>query len=128
MVFLAERAGGGPVTKYEIAEHEALSANYVEQIMIQLKSAHLVHSHRGRHGGFSLARDADRITLREVLDVMEGPVSPAPCLHADCDRTKVCPTRPMWMRAAAALNEIFEGATIGSMLRESPGRTVGAGE
>ena len=55
MVFLASRAPGSQVTKYEIGRAEGISADYVMQILTRLKVAGLVASHRGRAGGFSLA-------------------------------------------------------------------------
>ncbi len=84
MVLLAARVSAGPVTKYEIAEAEAISPDYVQQIMMRLKAAGLVRSHRGRGGGFSVAKDPKLISISDVLVAMEGRVAPAPCGEPEC--------------------------------------------
>jgi Rrf2 family protein len=121
MVLLATRGSGGPVTKYEIAEAEAISPDYVQQIMMRLKAAGLVRSHRGRGGGFSVARDPETISISDVLVAMEGRVAPAPCGAPEyCDRADTCPTRNVWMEATRALEELFEGTTIAGLTGRLP--------
>lgn len=115
MVYLVQHDGAGPATKHEIGKAEDISANYVEQIMIRLKAAHLVRSHRGRNGGFSLTRDPARITLAEVLRAVEGPVCPVPCLYDTCERESGCPTRPIWKNTAEALETMFAETSIAQM-------------
>ena len=92
MVLLTTRASGGPVTKHDIAETEAISPDYVQQIMMRLKAAGLVRSHRGRGGGFSVARDPETISISDVLVAMEGRVAPATCGEPECcDRADTVP-------------------------------------
>jgi Rrf2 family protein len=119
MVLLASQEAGKLVTKYEIAQAETLSPHYVEQIMITLRVARLVASHRGRTGGFSLACDAETTSIAEVLRAVEGRVALAPCSSAqDCERSLTCPTRDIWMEAARLLDELFEKRTIADLARE----------
>ena len=118
MVYLARHDGSNPLTKHEIGRAEDISANYVEQIMLRLKAAHLVRSHRGRNGGFSLTRDPARLTLAEVLRSVEGPVCPVPCLYDACEREPSCPTRPVWKKAAEAVEEVFAATTIAQMAEQ----------
>jgi len=119
MVNLASRDSPCPATKHEIANSEDMSADYVEQIMMRLKAANLVRSHRGRNGGFSLARPPDAITLADVLQATEGRISPIPCLAYKCSRAPNCPTRPIWKRAAEALEELFEETTIAQIAKDA---------
>jgi len=119
MVYLAAHDGAKPSTKDSIGLNEGISPGYVEQIMIRLKAAKLVRSHRGRNGGFSLARMADSISMGDVLRAVEGPVSPVPCLHERCDRAGACPTRPVWQKVAEVVESILDGTTIGQMARQA---------
>ncbi|MBL8959349.1 MAG: Rrf2 family transcriptional regulator, partial [Gemmatimonadetes bacterium] len=64
---LAKRLEDGPVTGRDLAAREALSADYVEQILIRLRRAGLLVSTRGAKGGYSLARSPDAITVREII-------------------------------------------------------------
>ena len=118
VVFLASRPRGVPVTKHQIARVEAISPAYVEQLMMALKVAGIVASHRGRAGGFSLARDPETISIADVLQAVEGKVTVAPCsdIHA-CDRASTCPTRGVWMKASDLLDELFEGVTVADLAR-----------
>lgn len=119
MIFLARYSGSQPATKHNIAENEKISANYVEQIMIRLKDAHLIVSHRGRNGGFSLARQPDKITVADVLKAVEGPVALVPCVHGTCERQTYCSTRPVWKRATDALEAVFVETTIDQMAKQT---------
>ena len=119
MVFLSRKNGGGPATKGSIGASEEISPDYVEQIMMGLKAAGLVQSHRGRKGGFSLARNADAITLSDVLLAVEGPVSPVPCVAKECSRSRTCPTRPIWKKTAHILDALFRETTIGQLAADA---------
>ncbi len=117
LVYLASLGQENVATKREIAASEGISPDYVEQIMIRLKTAGLVRSHRGRRGGFSLAVAPQRLSMARVLEATEGVVSPAPCLRNNaCRRASRCPTRPVWQRAAHALDTVFEETTIADLV------------
>jgi Rrf2 family protein len=122
MVLLASATSRAPLTKFQIAEAEAISPAYVQQLMMALRRAGLVLSHRGRVGGFSLSRSPDAITVGDVLKAVEGDVMPAPCQETGhCDRMDTCPTRPVWERAAELLDDLFAKTTIAG-LTERPSR------
>ena len=65
-----------PVRIREIAEAHAIPERYLVQILLQLKSAGLVHSTRGALGGYRLARSPEEISLGEVLSAIDGPGEP----------------------------------------------------
>lgn len=115
MVALAD-SPARPLSKREIGKAEDISPAYVQQLMRGLMNAGLVRSHRGQAGGFSLARLPEAITVGEVLQAAEGQVEPAPCsdIH-NCLRAGACPTRPLWLRAARLLDELFDGTTIADL-------------
>jgi Rrf2 family protein len=115
VVLLAEQSAGS-MTKSEIAEMEGISAGYVQQLMMALRLAGIVRSHRGREGGFGLSRPPEDITVADVLRAVEGEVMPAPCQGGGhCDRSADCATRPVWEEAAMLLNDLFAKTTIASL-------------
>ena len=129
VVFLASGPRGVPVNKYEIARAEAISPAYVEQLMMPLKVAGIVASHRGRAGGFSLARDPETISIADVLQAVEGKVTVAPCGDIKaCDRVSHCPTRGIWMKASDLLDELFAGATIAALAQEAARKSTESAE
>ena len=115
MVCLAMHKSDSPCRKQEIAEAEGISADYVEQILIRLKAAGLVASHRGARGGFSLLRDPAEITVEEVLVATEGPLSLVACIEDGCERETVCVTQRIWRAAEAALSNVFSGTVISEL-------------
>jgi Rrf2 family protein len=118
MVFLASRPVGERTTKQDIAEAEDISPAYVVQLMMMLRASGLVTSYRGRAGGFSLARAAETITLADVLTATEGEILLAPCSGAEaCARVPTCSVRPVWMKAAELLNDLFCGISIADLAR-----------
>ena len=107
-----------PARKKEIAAAEDIPADYVEQICVRLKAGGILKSHRGRDGGFSLARPASGITVSDVLRAMDGDIALAPCMEGDCRRRSICVTRKVWEKANAALEAVFSGTTIAELAEE----------
>src|ERR1039457_4599837 len=66
------RFGHGPVSIGEIAKAQAIPARFLEAILAQLKRASLVESRRGNEGGYVLARPPARISVGDVLRVVQG--------------------------------------------------------
>jgi Rrf2 family protein len=74
---LAYNGGGEPVQIRVISERQAIPPRYLEQIFQRLRRAGLVRSKRGPGGGYSLARLPSEISLYEIVEALEGPVSEA---------------------------------------------------
>src|ERR671933_2188229 len=70
---------GSPVALSAVAEAETLPPSYLEHLVAKLREAGLVTSVRGAHGGYRLARPASDITMREVVEALEGPIAPMEC-------------------------------------------------
>ncbi len=119
LLYLAMHEGEGPARKQAIADAESISADYVEQILIRLKSAGLVLSHRGARGGFSLARPAGDITVADILQATEGPMILVPCEDEGCSRNSVCVTREIWRDVEAAIQSVFGTRTLESLVRRA---------
>lgn len=72
---LALRRTAAPVAVAEIASAQDIPARFLETILNELRHAGLVISHRGNAGGYSLAAPAEKTTVADVVEVMEGPIS-----------------------------------------------------
>jgi Rrf2 family protein len=117
-VYLAMRDGKHPARKQEIADAEDISSDYVEQILIKLKTLGLVRSHRGTKGGFVLARDPQKISVADIVRSADGPLAIAPCINERCNKVPVCPVRSVWEKANEALVNIFSQTTISELAEE----------
>jgi Rrf2 family protein len=117
LIQMASQPQGRMFTKHEISEAESLASAYVQQLMISLRAAGFVSSHRGKVGGFTLARAPETITVADVLTAAEGQTVLAPCLGGeDCERESDCLARPMWSQAAKLLDDFFSGVTIADLV------------
>jgi Rrf2 family protein len=119
MIFLALEHGDSPTRIHEIAAAEGIPSAYAEQILMKLKGAGLVRSHRGAKGGYTLVRPPDEITVADVLGATEGPMGLAPCLTTKCSKAPQCPTKALWQEASECLRKTFSGKTIGELVADS---------
>lgn len=107
MTDLAVNGNEGCVALKDIAEREHLSEKYLEQIINQLSKAGLVKSLRGAKGGYHLTREAEKITVEDILKATEGSLAPVACAedNGKCQNYCDCVTSFIW-------TEIYK-ATIG---------------
>lgn len=126
LLALARRnlAGPGGVTPIAaIAESEGVPRKFLEQILLDLSRQGFVESRRGAAGGYRLLRDADAITLTDILRAVDGPIAPLPCLSVtayrrcdDCVRETACTLRRAFAPAVAAQRAALDGVTLASAL------------
>lgn len=108
-----------PVRIKEVANCQDISAKYLEQIMIVLKSAGFVDSLRGPHGGYTLLRNPEDITVGSVIRAMEGDLS-IECVStngASCDRSTTCKAHLLWNMIDDAVSQIVDRITLADMVR-----------
>src|SRR5437870_974300 len=74
--------GPRALSVHELSERTRISPKYLEQIMMRLRTANIVRSHRGINGGYELARPSRDITVGEVVRLMDGPLAPSACASA----------------------------------------------
>ena len=95
MIMLAEPAekSGAPQMMQikEISQREQISPKFLEQILLTLKNAGLLHSKMGVGGGYYLARSAKEITLGQIFRVLDGPVAPIKCVSQMAYEPCGCP-------------------------------------
>jgi len=75
----------------DISQREQISPKFLEQILLTLKNAGLLHSKMGVGGGYYLARPATEITLGQIFRVLDGPVAPIKCVSQMAYETCGCP-------------------------------------
>jgi Rrf2 family protein len=103
----------------DIADAQKIPRKFLEQILLDLKHHGLVHSRRGRLGGYGLLRPADQITFGQVLRLIDGPIAPLPCLSRmayrrceDCREEESCEIRRVFAEVAIASRKVLDRATI----------------
>ena len=114
MTALARAYGEDSLLLKDIAASEGISGKYLSLIVIPLRAAGLINSLRGAHGGYSLARDPQEITLCDVVEALEGETCLVRCVKqpAFCDRADVCPTRDVWKVLGDNIRETLKSVTL----------------
>jgi len=120
---LARRSGEGPVTGREIAETERLPVDYVEQILLRMRRAGIVKSTRGAHGGYALARSAQEVSVRDVIEASELQTFDLHCVshpveEERCSASHACSIRPVWMLLQQKIDAVLEGVRLSDLLHE----------
>ncbi|HEV7216032.1 MAG TPA: Rrf2 family transcriptional regulator [Chloroflexota bacterium] len=127
MVQLARQWGAQPLALSEVAAQEHLSLEYLEQLAVALRKAGLITSHRGVHGGYTLARAPEQISMGEVLRALEGPIAPMVCVSegtADtvCVFEGHCSTRHMWLQVGKAISGVLDSMSLADLVPVRPQR------
>ncbi|MDF2494156.1 Rrf2 family transcriptional regulator [Sphingomonas sp.] len=126
MIFLATTpAGGPPVPMNRIAVEANVPRKFLELILADLRDAGLLHSHRGKMGGYMLARPAHLISLGEIIRVIEGPLALVPCVSRtayrpckDCKSEADCAIRHAMARVRDETARILDGTSLADATAE----------
>ena len=114
---LSRHFQGGEAQRVDaLAKEQGIPPNYLVQILIELKSSHIVKSVRGKEGGYLLAKPPAEITFGDVLRAVHGQVFDSPALT-----DTQCPPelRKAWKKLQKSLDEAADSITFQKLLEES---------
>ncbi len=119
MLDLAEAKGDRPVFIADIARRQDIPRRFLENILVELKKSGLVVSHRGKHGGYALARSPEDISFAEIIRISDGPLALAPCASKtayrrcdDCRDEATCTVRRVLLEVREATAAILERTSL----------------
>ena len=116
---LAWRNTGQPVKTCAIAKAQQMSTRFTEIILNELKHGGYVESRRGNAGGYLLARDAADVTVREVIEYIQGPISLVPEATDGGANTAFLGNeafRELWQQVNDAVCEVCDGRTFADLV------------
>ena len=118
LIDLATHDPGKPRLIRDIAQSQQISEKYISRLVIDLRRAKLVRSVRGINGGCHLAKAPEQITLLEILETMEGPISVVDCVRSPekCKRQSLCPARDIWQKLNEGIRELTKEITLDDIL------------
>lgn len=119
---LARRYGEGPVKIHEIAEVQKIPPRFLENILNQLRQADVVASRRGRDGGYVLVKRPDEITVADIINLIQGPLSVADCRMGGgmtpCCLEGDCVFGAVWEKARKAILQVYEQKTFADLVED----------
>lgn len=120
MTILALEFQAGPIPLREIAAREGISYQFLEQIFLPLRRAGLIVSVRGAKGGYVLARPPEKIKVGDILQALEGPITPVECVgegnSGACGKSAACLTRGIWERLRDKMVEVLDEITLADVV------------
>ena len=119
MIDLAQQNSEEYIPLKDIAQRQDISKKYLEIIAKELVKAKFLIGASGKHGGYKLTRSPEDYTVGEIIELMEGPISPVACLTPDaeeCPRKANCKTLSMWKEFQKIEHDYFYNKTLNSLL------------
>jgi len=128
MVNLARHYGEEPVSTRDISESEDISYQLTCKLMQKLNNAGLVKSSMGPKGGFVLSRTPTKISLAEIIDVIQGPLSLNRCLLGEnvCPRQSICPITVKLAKLQKNISDYLRSITLDELLHHRGSKTIKA--
>jgi Rrf2 family protein len=125
LFLLAKRPLGQTVMIAEIAKEARIPRKFLEQILLELKKRGILHSVRGKFGGYTLGRAPDKISFAEVIRAIDGPLALSPCVSVtayrrcdDCVDEATCVLRKVLLAVRDSTANILESRTLAEGLEE----------
>ncbi len=105
-------------TAPQISQETGVPLPTVAKLLNALAHEHLIESHRGATGGYTLSRPAEEISVAEVIQALEGPIALTACVESsedECSVAAVCPMRGNWDRVNKAIYGALSEVTLADM-------------
>jgi Rrf2 family protein len=115
------------VTIQEIARRHRIPLKYLEHILLELRRGGVLDSRRGVHGGYTLARSPEKITVGEVLRVVDGDFTQSSCSENEesrgyvCPETESCGLKQVWQDVQEAVEKILFATTFDDVRKRTLG-------
>jgi Rrf2 family protein len=118
VVYIAKQEEGWLLIS-DIADKELIPKKFLEQILLELRKHTLLHSRRGKDGGYKLAKKPSEITMGQIIRIIDGPLAQIPCVSKlyyqkceECIDEVTCTTRSVMQKVRDASAEILDNTTI----------------
>jgi Rrf2 family transcriptional regulator, iron-sulfur cluster assembly transcription factor len=120
MLDLALHGSDGPVTLADISENQGISLSYLEQLFASLRSKGLVRGVRGPGGGYFLGRNADEISIANIICAVDEWVEFTRCRGKEnCSGGHRCLTHTLWNTLSEQIYDFLEGITLDDLIKNS---------
>ncbi len=119
LFYLAKEYGKGPILIAQLAKSEGIPKKFLESILLELKNKGILHSKKGKGGGYTLARSPKEITLGQAIRVLNGPLAPVSCVshsaYHKCDECRAeehCEIRTVMKEVRDSMANILDHTSL----------------
>lgn len=119
----------GPVQRRHIAARQGIPTDYMDQILMRLRNSGLIHSLRGREGGYHLALEPDEITVWDIVQAVEDEpyTVDSPRIDPKCAYATALISDPAWAEAEKLIEKSLRGKSLADYLNEAEDRLMKQG-
>jgi Rrf2 family protein len=112
----------------DISKRQAISAKYLDHILSSLRKAGLIRSTRSRATGYTLTRPAHQISLKEIIQILEGSLAPVECVDNPecCKQVPVCFSRDAWGKLKVEMERVLDSITLQDLIDSQKTKTSSA--
>jgi Rrf2 family protein len=125
LIYMARRGDMAlnPVTIKELVTAEQYSQTYTEKILQHLRVAGIVSSQQGNHGGYVLSRSPVQITLKEIIEALEGQTfdifcEPGTREEITCTHFSMCGVKPIWHKTKELLDDFYGSINLDQLAKK----------
>ena len=101
----------------EIAEQEDISQKYLERLMVSLRNGGVVESSMGKTGGYVLAKDPKKISMDEVIEILDGEIAPMRCAGKFCASQHKCPSSAVWINLGMQIKKTLNKMKLSDLTK-----------
>ena len=105
----------------EIAEGQQMPKPFLKKLLSSLVKAEILIARKGVKGGFAFERPPGEITVKRIVEAMDGPIHLSHCLHrkGECKHDGNCPIQRVWREAQARMLAVLDGYTVEDMIKDA---------
>jgi len=117
MIDIALNQNKGPITLSLISERQGISLSYLEQLFAKLKRADLVSSARGPGGGYRLSRQANEVTVSQIIHAVDEVIDARKCAgKANCHNGDECLSHELWADLSDLIDTFLKSITLQTLI------------
>jgi len=123
LIHLAQEYDKGPILISDLAREEKIPKKFLELILLSLKNNGILQSKKGKGGGYFLGKSPEKISMGQVIRILEGPLAPVPCVSEtayasceECDDEETCGIRMVMKDVRDAIAGILDNTTLADVL------------
>jgi Rrf2 family protein len=134
LIDLAAYHGQGVMQAPQIARKHDISLKFLEQILLDLRRAGILHSRQGIHGGYYLALPPEQITIGQVVRILDGTIAPIRCVsrmsyeRCTCPDENLCELRLIMLDVRNAISSVLDNISLADIVQNAIDRTVKAAD
>jgi Rrf2 family iron-sulfur cluster assembly transcriptional regulator len=123
MLDLAMHGGKRPVTLAGISQRQSISLSYLEQLFGKLRRHTLVESVRGPGGGYTLARDLEKVSIADIITAVDEPLDATQCGGKEnCKDEQRCMTHDLWSTLNDKMYEYLDSVKLSDLVAQQATR------